>query len=123
MIGFLVCFLGDFAARAAYDAYLMYVNGSWSTPSCWDFKLVFYCNMTMGLVYGFVSLLLLIPGCDKMFYCLASTFTREFATSRQWRVSASGSRTSTSWHRLSSLLCFLSVSAVRTYSTWTGRMI
>merc|ERR1712100_512382 len=50
--------------------YLNYVGGSWSKPSCWDFKLVFYCNMTMGVAYGFVSLLLLIPGVDKMFYSL-----------------------------------------------------
>lgn len=70
MIGFLVCFLGNFAAYAAYATYEMYVRGSWSAPSCWDFKLLFYCNMTMGLVYGFVSLLLLIPGCDEMFYSL-----------------------------------------------------
>merc|ERR1719284_2356135 len=47
MIGFLVCFLADFAGRAAYDTYKMYVTGSWSAPPCWDFKLLFHCNLTM----------------------------------------------------------------------------
>jgi hypothetical protein len=70
MVTFLMAFLADFAARAAYGTYQGYVDGTWTAPICWDFKLLFYCNMIMGVVYGLVSLMCLIPGVDKMFYSL-----------------------------------------------------
>lgn len=70
LIGFFVTFLADFAARGAWEAYAAHLATTGTTPVCSNFELMFYVNITMGVVYGIVSLLLLIPGCDKMFYSL-----------------------------------------------------
>jgi len=85
LIGFLVTFLADFAARAAAQIYADYVEKPWVQPDCLEFKLLFHANIIMGVIYGIVSLLLLIPGMDKWFYSLywdPKTFPEPKSTGR-----------------------------------------
>jgi hypothetical protein len=70
MVGFAVCFLASFAGMAAYTTYQANVNATYTAPTCHSFKLLFYANMVMGVMYGLCSLLCIIPGPDKMFWGL-----------------------------------------------------
>jgi len=70
MIGFLVCFLASFGGVAAHAAYKANVDATYSAPTCHSYKLLFYANMVMGVMYGLCALLCILPGPDRVFFGL-----------------------------------------------------
>lgn len=70
LIGFLVAFLADFAAKQAWTQYRSYLTTEWTAPLCRDFKLLFHANIIQGFGYGTIAIMLLTPGCDRMLYNL-----------------------------------------------------
>lgn len=70
MVGFLMAFLADFAARDAHLAYITNKNTVYEASSCHSYKLLFYTNIIMGAMFALCALNCVIPGIDKMFFGL-----------------------------------------------------